>query len=80
MLAPMLGPRITTVFRSKWRALWWALSVIVGAYFSVPRSGDADAGAKDAEQAVATLLQQQAPAASDRPAHPLNPWAKSPPR
>jgi hypothetical protein len=76
----MLGPRLTTVFRSKWRALWWAATVLVGAYFSVPREGDADPAAKDAQQAIARALQQQAPASPDQPEHHVNPWAKSPQR
>jgi hypothetical protein len=74
----MFGPRLTTVFRSRWRAVWWAVSILVGVYFSVPRSGDDDAGSQDAEQAIATLLNQQAPA--EPPQQHSNPWAKSPQR
>ena len=36
----MRGPRITTVFRSKWRALWFAASVLDGVWFSVPEEGE----------------------------------------
>lgn len=35
----MFGPRITTVFASRWRALWWAASMLVLAWSIVP---DAD--------------------------------------
>ena len=77
----MLGLRITTVFRSRWRALWWAATVLIGVYFSVPRAGDdGDAGSKQAEQAIATLLQQQDGARQqqpEQPQHHVNPWAKT---
>ncbi|MBB4612820.1 hypothetical protein [Novosphingobium taihuense] len=41
----MFGPRITTVFASRWRALWWAASMLVLAWSLVP-SADEDGGAK----------------------------------
>lgn len=71
----MFGPRVTTVFRSKWRALWWALSVLVGVWFSVPHGQDkADPDAAKDGEALAALLNQQQPAT---PAKHVNPWAKS---
>ncbi len=33
----MFGPRITTVFASRWRALWFAASMCLLAYCSVPQ-------------------------------------------
>jgi hypothetical protein len=67
----MFGPRVTTVFRSKWRALWWALSVL-----AVPRGGDkADPdGQKDAEALAARV----GPTQPSTPAKHVNPWAKTP--
>jgi hypothetical protein len=73
----MFGPRLNTVFRSRWRALWYVVSVLVGVWFFVPHRGaknDPDAQ-KDAE-AVVSLLRQQQPAGPD---HHVNPWAKTPP-
>ncbi|PKB14911.1 hypothetical protein B0I00_2513 [Novosphingobium kunmingense] len=32
----MFGPSIFSVFRSRWRALWWAGSILLLAYCSVP--------------------------------------------
>lgn len=32
----MFGPRLTTVFASRWRALWFGASVLLLAYCSVP--------------------------------------------
>jgi hypothetical protein len=34
----MFGPRITTVFASRWRALWFAGSILLFAYMSVPEA------------------------------------------
>ena len=71
----MFGPRITTVFRSKWRAIWFALSVLLGVWLTVPHGGEkADPEQQQAEQAVAALIQQAQPA---QPEHHANPWAKS---
>jgi len=39
----MFGPRITTVFASRWRALWFAGSILLFAYMSVPAADDAAA-------------------------------------
>jgi hypothetical protein len=71
----MFGPRVTTVFRSKWRALWWALSVLVGVWFSVPHGQDkSDPDAQKDVEAVAGLFGQSQPAT---PAKHVNPWAKT---
>lgn len=32
----MLGPRLTTVFTSRWKALWWAGSILLFAWSVVP--------------------------------------------
>lgn len=58
----MFGPRITTVFRSRWNALFWAAGVLLTAYCSVPRPEDS-AGAGD-------------PAADPSEQAHVNPWAK----
>jgi hypothetical protein len=71
----MFGPRITTVFRSKWRALWWALSVLVGVWFTVPHGQDkSDLDARKDAQALTALFSQQPPV---KPKH-VNPWATTP--
>lgn len=63
----MFGPSIFRVFRSRWQALWWASSILLLAYCSVPspeethpdqKVTDADmkaveAALKDAEAALA---------------------------
>lgn len=77
----MFGPRITTVFRSRWRAVWFVVSILVGVWWSVPRQGNHDdADERKAAEAVAAVLQQQsAPAGQPRQGeHHVNPWAKTP--
>jgi hypothetical protein len=56
----MLGPRLTTVFKSRWRALWWAASVLLTAYCSIPSPDD----------------QPHAPEHHAAAAKHANPWAK----
>ncbi|MEJ5976759.1 hypothetical protein WG901_08950 [Novosphingobium sp. PS1R-30] len=73
----MFGPRITTVFRSKWRALWFAASVLLGVWFSVPKQGEkTDPAQQQAIEAVAGLVGQGQPAPAEK--H-VNPWAKDKP-
>ena len=47
-----LGPKLSTVFASRWRALWFAASVLLLAYCSVPspEQTEADNAAKKAAQ------------------------------
>jgi hypothetical protein len=68
----MFGPRITTVFRSRWRAVWFVASVLLGVYFSVPREHGGDDGG------LAEVAAQLAP--TPAPTRPANPWAKTAPR
>ncbi len=58
----MFGPRLNTVFASRWKAVWWSAVVLLTAYCSVP-SADETA----AEQAKA-----------DAALHEPNPWALDP--
>lgn len=74
------GPRLNTVFRSRWRALWWSLGVLLTAYCTVPsqKQGETvdDAGAQAAASAVANVGGQPAQA----PDKHVNPWAKDSPQ
>lgn len=86
-----LGPRMNSVFRSRWRALWWSAGVLLTAYCSVPALTNKDASpskgpsqgeasaqaeqAKGAEQLARILGADAKPKASDH----TNPWAKSSP-
>jgi hypothetical protein len=54
------GPKLNTVFASRWKALFWAAGVLLTAYCTVP---SADSGGAS-----------QADKAAQHPAH-HNPWA-----
>ena len=57
------------VFRSRWRAVWWSLGVLVTAYCSVP--------SEDGSDPATDLLQTAAGYAAPKPApsQHVNPWA-----
>lgn len=58
----MFGPKITTVFASRWKALMWSVGVLMTAYCTIPA---ADEARELSEQKVAAAHQ----------AH-KSPWAK----
>ncbi|MCJ1960260.1 hypothetical protein [Novosphingobium mangrovi (ex Hu et al. 2023)] len=63
-----LGPRLTRVFRSRWHALFWAASVLLTAYCTVPASED---GGRDKPEAVAkTHGKHKNPWATETPTSP----------
>jgi len=68
----MFGPKLNTVFKSRWNALFWASTVLLTAYCSVPSQDEQGAG--DAEQIAALVAASQKHDA--KPAHHANPWAK----
>ena len=63
----MFGPGISTVFASRWKALWWSAGVLMTAYCSVPSADEtnqdasAQADAQAAKQAVDALKQLNQP-------------------
>ncbi len=42
MLPRMFGKKYQNVFRSRWRALWWASGVLLTAYCTVPSPDPTD--------------------------------------
>ncbi|WP_423141002.1 hypothetical protein ACOYW6_09060 [Parablastomonas sp. CN1-191] len=38
------GPKLNTVFASRWKALWWSAGILMTAYCTVPSSDQADDG------------------------------------
>lgn len=36
----MFGPRLYTVFASRWRAVWFVVTILLTAYCSVPDDGE----------------------------------------
>lgn len=65
----MFGPKLTKVFKSRWHALFWAGSVMLTAYCTVPAAKQESDGEQVAE--MVTAVQHR-----DKPAHHINPWAK----
>lgn len=53
---PMLpfGPRLTTVFASRWKALFWAAGVMVTAYFTAVEAKHEPSAAADVTAAQST--------------------------
>lgn len=52
------------VFANRWKAMWWATTILATAYCSVP-SADQTAASDHTKQAVEHPVK-----------HPVNPWAK----
>ncbi len=48
----MIGPRLNTVFASRWKALFWAAGVMMTAYCSIPSAEETDASAGPDKAAV----------------------------
>jgi hypothetical protein len=61
----MFGPRLTTIFASRWKALWWAAGILFLAWQLTPAPDADDDGASAASSAPASG------------AHRANPWAKT---
>jgi hypothetical protein len=52
----MFGPSITTVFASRWRALWFVASVMLTAYCSIPDAADTPADDAASQQQVDIVM------------------------
>jgi hypothetical protein len=67
------GPKLTKVFASRWKALFWALSILASAYFFIPKQGEKNAQDDDQAASIARqILHQDAPEAASTQA---SPWA-----
>ncbi len=49
----MFGPKLSTVFASRWRALWFSACILGTAYCSIPGKDEPSAAAADAKAAIA---------------------------
>lgn len=67
----MFGPRLGTVFASRWKALWWAASILALAYCSVPSPDETQQTAADqaAQQEAVKQLQAIMGQQAARPAN-----------
>jgi len=74
----MFGPRISTVFTSRWKALGWAAMVLATAWCTVP-APEETVRPEDTASTQAALRSVLGDAArSDAPAH-ANPWSRNAP-
>jgi len=48
----MFGPSLGSVFASRWKALWWAASIMLLAYCSVPSADDKPSDPSKQEQGL----------------------------
>ncbi len=51
----MFGPRLSTVFASRWRALWFAAAVMGTAYCTIPGAHDDETSGAAAQGAKAAI-------------------------
>jgi hypothetical protein len=70
----MFGPKIKNVFKSRWNAVFWSLSVLLTAYCSVPSPHDGATSKKD-QEAAERLMKRFVPHETAHHGH-TNPWAK----
>lgn len=74
-----LGPRMNTVFRSRWKALWWSAGVLLTAYCSVPAANkDKSSDANKAQDAAAAAVVNAIKGTSTPTDQHVDPWAKTP--
>jgi hypothetical protein len=55
----MFGPKLTTVFANRWRALWFSASMLLLAYCTVPGGDDASPPASVSEATAAVAAQAE---------------------
>jgi hypothetical protein len=67
------GPKLTQVFASRWKALFWAASILISAYFFIPKQGaqEDDDNAQAMSMASRLLPGDASSSASSQP----SPWA-----
>jgi len=74
----MFGPRLTTVFASRWKALLWSASILFSAYCFVPAQGDGDSAASD-NQAAVKMVEGLMPGSRPSAEPSRSPWAPDKP-
>ncbi|MDE2405633.1 MAG: hypothetical protein KGM17_13275 [Sphingomonadales bacterium] len=69
----MFGPRLSTVFASRWKALAWSASILLTAYCTVPKPSENGAQPQDQEAVAMVKAVLPAPDAAAEPTR--SPWA-----
>ena len=73
-----IGPKLSTVFASRWKALAWSGGVLLTAYCSVPSDTDDRSKATAADPAVAMVADMLGAGAPAADSH-VSPWAAASP-
>ncbi len=68
------GPKITTVFASRWKALGWSAGVLMTAYCTIPSADEDGAGSAAGDPAVA-MVSGLTEAGAASPDSRQSPWA-----
>jgi len=53
MLSGMFGPKLTSVFASRWKAVWWSAMILATAYCTVPVAEKMQQNSQDKAEAAA---------------------------
>ncbi len=56
----MFTPRVTQVFASRWKALWWSAGILTTAYCTVPSANQSQKKADAAQASHASPWAKQA--------------------
>ena len=74
----MFGPKLSTVFASRWKALAWAFCILLTAYCTVPSPDETDQGQDQSQgqDRPKSFMGYQLDKGGEKP---VNPWAKDAP-
>ncbi len=73
------GPKITTVYASRWKALAWSAGVLMTAWCSIPSNDQDGANSAAVDPAVSAVVGLMGASASARADSRASPWAFSSP-
>ncbi len=74
-----IGPKLSTVFASRWKALAWSAGVLLTAYCTVPSPDQDDANSSGVDPAVAMVSGLMGGAAPAEAESHVSPWAVNSP-
>jgi hypothetical protein len=74
------GPKITTVFASRWKALAWSAGVLLTAWCSIPSKDEDGAQSAKVDPALAVVAGLMGASAATSADSQVSPWAISSPK
>ena len=72
----MFAPRLNQVFASRWKALFWAISVMISAYCFIPSAQDTEQSSPDDNAQAAAAIAALGGASSAASTAAPSPWSK----